>query len=105
MALKKKLEAALRHSLAPDLIDLVDEDGITGYVVSTKFQRMTALNRQKLIQRSLCEAPHPLLPAELRRVLLIVPLTPMEAKSYGLIGSVDHSPKRPRTKAEEKVAT
>ena len=105
MALKKKLEAALRHSLAPELIDLVDEDGITGYVVSTKFQRMTALNRQKLIQRSLCDAPHPLLPGELRRVLLIVPLTPAEARSYGLSGAVDHSSQRPKTKTEERVTT
>lgn len=102
MALKKKLEAALKHSLAPDLIDLVDEDGITGYVVSSKFQRMTALNRQKLIQRSLCDALHPLLPAELRRVLLIVPLTPMEAKSYGLIDSVSQSSKRQQTKAADR---
>ena len=105
MALKKKLEAALKHMLAPDLIDLVDDDGVTGYVVSSKFQRMNALNRQKLVQKSLCGAPRPLLPAELRRVLLIVPLTPAEARSYGLIDAGGRAANRPKAKTEDRVAT
>lgn len=84
MTLKEKVEAALTASLNPEFMDLDDDDGIFGYVVAAKFQRMTALNRQKLIHQALRAAPHQLLLKELRQVVFISTLTPAEAAAKGL---------------------
>lgn len=84
MELKEKVEAALNAALSPAFMDLDNDDGIFGFVVAAKFQRMTALKRQRLIHQALRTEPHQLLPAELRQVVFISTLTPAEAASKGL---------------------
>lgn len=75
---KKKVTEALRHCLAADRILLEDDDGISGYVVSARFQRMPSLERQTLIHDALRGSAVKFTKAELRRILAIAALTPAE---------------------------
>ena len=78
MGLKEKVTEALRHSFQPDHIQLYDENGIYGIVVSTHFRRMQPLRRQKELERALGSPSANLSKSELRRILGIAPLTPVE---------------------------
>ena len=78
MDLKEKVTEALRRSLVPDSIVLEDDDGISGFVVSAKFRRMTALDRQRLIDQILRDPESEVTKPELRRILAIAALTPAE---------------------------
>jgi hypothetical protein len=83
MDLKEKVTEALRQSLHPERIQLRDDDGISGFVVSAQFQRMPALERQTLIHKALNGPSVPLTRAELRQVLAIAGLTPAEYEALG----------------------
>ena len=76
--LKKKVADVLRRNLDVDSLDLRDIDGISGYVVSRQFLGMTPLDRQTLIHRLLHAPPAKFTAAELRQVLAIAALTPVE---------------------------
>lgn len=84
MDLKTKVTEALRGALNVDQIRLEDNDGIFGFVVSSQFARMTALDRQTLIQKALNHSPVKLTKAEKRQILAIAGLTPVEYKGLGL---------------------
>jgi acid stress-induced BolA-like protein IbaG/YrbA len=82
--LKEKVVEALRSCIVPDLIDLEDDDGISGVVVSAGFRGMSALDRQRLIHKALHSSSDKFSKAELRQVLAIAALTPAEYEA------VDH---------------
>jgi stress-induced morphogen len=79
--LKEKVDQALRRYLRPDLVELADDDGISGFVVSPQFRGMSALDRQTLIYNALRDSSVKLSGPELRRVLAIAALTPAEYAS------------------------
>jgi acid stress-induced BolA-like protein IbaG/YrbA len=83
MGVQEKVERALRHSLGAEVVvDLEDDDGIIGVVVSSKFRRMEPMDRQTIIDKALRSAPEALTQEEMRRVIVIAPLTPEEHAAY-----------------------
>lgn len=83
MDLKEKVAEALRRNLRPDHIHLVDDEGISGFVVSNQFQRMPSLERQMLIHNALHGSSVKFTKAELRQVLAIAGLTRAEHEALG----------------------
>jgi hypothetical protein len=79
--LKDKIVSAFMTHLKPEYIRLEDDDGISGFVVSSNFKDMPTFDRQGLIENVLQKAP--LDQAEHRRVLMIAALTPVEYESVG----------------------
>jgi acid stress-induced BolA-like protein IbaG/YrbA len=76
--LREKVTRALREHLNPDHIQLEDDDGVSGVVVSAQFRGVSPFDRQMLIDKALRSASEKLTRAELRRVLAIAALTPAE---------------------------
>jgi hypothetical protein len=83
MDLKEKVTEALQEFFHPDHVELEDEDGISGFVVSERFKRVTALDRQILIDEALRKATRKFSKPELRRVLAIAGITPTEYEALG----------------------
>ena len=83
MGIKEKVEQALRRHFEPVEVLLIDEDGITGYVVSSQFKGVTSIDRQRMIDKTLRNADAKLSAAERRKVLMIAALTPIEYDSFG----------------------
>jgi acid stress-induced BolA-like protein IbaG/YrbA len=81
--LKEKVTQALRRALRPDHVRLEDDGGISGFVVSAQFERMTSLERQKLIDKALRESSVKLTKMELRQILAVAGLTPVEYEALG----------------------
>ena len=78
MDLKEKIRRALGRSIRLDDVHLEDDDGITGYVVSPDFRGLSALDRHELMDKALRDRGAELSRAELRRVLMIAAVTPVE---------------------------
>ena len=78
MELKEKIEHALRSHFHVERIKLLDEDGVSGYVVSPDFQGVATLDRHARIDRALRDPSMNLTRREQRRVLVIAPWTPVE---------------------------
>jgi acid stress-induced BolA-like protein IbaG/YrbA len=87
MDLKEKVEHALSSHLQVDNIELVDDNGIYGFVVSPDFRGMSAIDRQTLIDHALRDPKAKLSKREFRQILVIAALTPVEYEVRGL-GSV-----------------
>ena len=83
MGLPDKIVAALQTPLGAEYIRLDDDDGISGFVVSGRFENMSTLDRQQLIDEAIRDAPDPLSQDEQRRILMIAGMTPMEYESVG----------------------
>ncbi len=83
MELKEKVERALRNHFQVDYLDLVDNEGITGVMVSPDFEGVGRLDRHRRIDRALRDRSGKLTRREQRQVVLIAPYTPTE---YGPIG-------------------
>jgi acid stress-induced BolA-like protein IbaG/YrbA len=78
LALKEKVESALKGAIAANRIRLEDDDGISGFIVSSDFRGMTALDRQTLIENALRHSSVKFTKPELRQILAIAALTPAE---------------------------
>lgn len=78
MDLQEKVAVALRKSLHPEHIELENDDGVSGFVVSEKFRGLTAIDRQTLIDNALRRSSVKFSKAELRQVLAIAALTQAE---------------------------
>jgi len=91
MDLKEKVTRALRGYFRPDQVELEDSDGVSGFVVSAQFQRMPALERQMLIHNALRDSSVKFTKPELRRILAIAGLTPVE---YDALGYRKPAPRR-----------
>ena len=83
MDIKDKIITALREPLNAAFIRLDDDDGISGFVVSASFERMSTLDRQTQIEDALNKAPTPLKPEERHQILMIAGLTPAEYDAVG----------------------
>lgn len=83
MGIAEKIVSALQKPLVAEYIRLDDDDGVSGFVVSPRFENMSNLDRQKLIDDALNHAPDPLSKEEQRQVLMIAGLTPLEYESVG----------------------
>lgn len=83
MDVRGKIVNALFLPLKAEYIRLENEDGISGFVVSSRFKGMSTLNRQQLIEKALNEASDPLTDREKREVLVIAGLTPVEYETVG----------------------
>ena len=75
MDVREKVVAALIQAFEPAYVRVEDDDGISGFVVSRKFEGLTALDRQERIDEAQTVAPR-LTKEERRRVLMIAGLTP-----------------------------
>jgi len=82
--LKEKVEAALKGAIDAARIRLEDDDGISGFVVSSAFRGMSALDRQTLIDKALRNSAVKLTKPELRQILAIAALTPAEYETVDL---------------------
>lgn len=82
MDVKDKIVTTLVESLDSEYIRLEDDDGISGFAVSRRFEGLSPLDRQDQIEEALSKAP--LTPAERRRVLMIAGLTPAEYEAVGV---------------------
>ena len=83
MDVKDKIIKALHLALKDAYILLDSDDGISGFVVSPQFEGLSALERQRVIDKTLRKPPAPLTPAERRDVRLIAALTPLEYDAVG----------------------
>jgi acid stress-induced BolA-like protein IbaG/YrbA len=88
MDLKEKVEDALKRCIQADHIQLEDDDGIFGFVVSREFRGMSAIDRQTLVYDALHNSPVKFSKRELRRVLAIAALTPAEYETIDHEGGV-----------------
>lgn len=86
MDLKEKVEHALRSHFQVDHIQLVDEDGVYGFVVSPDFRGLSAIDRQTRIDQALRDPSTSLTRREHRQILAIAPLTPVEFDVIGPVG-------------------
>jgi stress-induced morphogen len=75
---KEKVEHALRTHFQVEQIKLVDDNGVSGFVVSPDFEGMARADRRTRIDRALRDPSMKLTRREQRRVLLIAPWTPVE---------------------------
>lgn len=79
MDLKEKVGALLRAAFDPEELVLDDSDGVTGYLVTPKFEGYDSLERQKMINKVLRTRESGLSRAEQREIFVIAALTPVEA--------------------------
>lgn len=84
----KKIEHALARSLHPDHLELRENEGVIGYVVSSRFRRMESLDRQMLIDQVLRDSRNRLRAEEIKQVIAIVALTPEEFAGHELATSI-----------------
>ena len=83
MDLVKKIRTALSRSFKPTVLEIEDDDGVIGVIVSDRFRQVESIDRQSLIQDALSKSLTPLSMEEMRRVLAIAPMTPEEYIAYG----------------------
>ena len=83
MDLKEKIEEALRSSIHSESIRLEDDDGISGFVVSSAFRGLSAIERQTLIDQALRDRSAGLTGRNYRQILVIAALTPAEYEVRG----------------------
>jgi stress-induced morphogen len=86
MDLKEKVEKALRSHFRVEHIKLVDDNGISGFVVSPDFLGVDRPERRTRVARALRDPSMKLTRREQHRVLVIAPFTPVEYDLYGLDG-------------------
>lgn len=78
MDMVEKVKAALKSEIDIERFDLLDDDGVIGYVVSKDFEGLNSIERQTLIQKALRSGKKRLSKTDVRRVAAIASLTPDE---------------------------
>ncbi len=89
MDIREKIIKALSERFLVQHARLEADDGISGFVVSPRFQGMSTLDRQRLIDDALRGRSARLTDAEKRQVLMIAALTPDEHEAVGARVRVD----------------
>ena len=79
----RKVKKALKRAFSPEIVNLEDDDGIIGVVVSDQFRRMESIDRQMSIDNALRDPLSQLREDEIRHVLAITPMTPEEYVAFG----------------------
>jgi hypothetical protein len=81
MVLVRKVKRILAEAFPPPAkVRLKDEDGLVGVVTSPRFRNMDIMDRQELLDELLRR--HGLSDAELRRILILVAVTPEEEEAH-----------------------
>ena len=83
MGLTDAIIDALQEPLSVEYYRLDDDDGISGFVVSSQFENMSAIDRQRLIDDTLRNAADPFSDEEQRQIIMIAGITPLEYDSVG----------------------
>ncbi len=83
MGLLDKIKKALQEPLCAEYVRLDDDDGISGFVVSSRFEGISSLDRQQMIDDALQDATASLSQEERQHILMIAGLTPLEYDSVG----------------------
>ena len=83
MDIRNKVIDALSSSFPIEYVRLEDDDGISGFVVSPRFQDISTLDRQGIIEDALRNASPLLSSQEQRNILMIAGLTPAEYNAVG----------------------
>ena len=83
MDLVKRIKTALNRTFKPVFLEIMDDDGVIGVVVSEHFRQVESIDRQALIQDALRKSLTPITREEMSRVLAIAPMTPEEYVAYG----------------------
>jgi hypothetical protein len=83
MGIREKIINLLTESLPVHYVRLEEDDGISGFVVSPKFQGVSTIDRQGMIEDVLSKGPSRLTGEENRQILMIAGLTPEEYESVG----------------------
>jgi stress-induced morphogen len=79
----RKVRRALKRAFNPEIVNLEDDDGIIGVVVSDQFRGMESIDRQMSIDNALRDPLAQLSEDEIRQVLAITPMTPEEYVAFG----------------------
>jgi acid stress-induced BolA-like protein IbaG/YrbA len=79
----RKVKRALKRAFSPVIVNLEDDDGIIGVVVSDQFRRMESIDRQISIDNALRDPLVRLSEDEIRHILAITPMTPEEYAAFG----------------------
>jgi acid stress-induced BolA-like protein IbaG/YrbA len=79
----RKVKRALKRAFNPEIVNLEDDEGIIGVVVSDQFRRMESIDRQMSIDNALRDPLSRLSEDEIRHVLAITPMTPEEYVALG----------------------
>lgn len=83
MVLEEKIVILLKNSLDAEYVHLDADDGISGFVVSRKFEKVSTIDRQLIIEEALQKTADALSEKEQRRILMIAGITPLEYESVG----------------------
>ncbi len=83
MDIRDKIVKSFSETLDVQYVRLEDDDGISGFVVSPRFQGVSTMDRQGMIEDALSNASVPLTTAEKRQILMIAGLTPDEYENVG----------------------
>ena len=78
MDLCKKVKRALKTAFYADVVELENDDGISGFVVSAMFDDRDMLDRQAMIESALTVPSAKLTPDERRSVMFIAAFAPAE---------------------------
>ena len=103
MDIKEKIVNALREPLSASFIRLEDDDGISGFVVSSRFEGISSLDRQGMIEDVLSSPSASLTPDERRQILMIAALTPAEYDAVGASIRVQKVKKMPDGTIEVRI--
>ena len=79
----RKVKKALKRAFNPEIVNLEDDDGIIGVVVSDQFRCMESIERQMSIDNTLRDPLSRLSENEIRQVLAITLMTPEEYVAFG----------------------
>ena len=91
MDVLKKVKTALNRHFKPEMLDLQDDDGIVGIIVSEDFRGVESVDRQTMIQQALRKSVTPLTKSDWRRILIIAPMTPEEYVAYAPSNANKHN--------------
>jgi acid stress-induced BolA-like protein IbaG/YrbA len=90
----RKVKRALKRAFSPEIVNLEDDDGIIGVVVSDQFRRMESIDRQMSIDKALRDPSARLSEEEIRQVMAISPMTPEEYVAFGPNGGLGRQRKQ-----------
>lgn len=83
MELTDRIINALHGALHVEYYRLDDEDGVSGFVVSPRFENVSSQDRQRLIDKAIQDAADPFSDEEQRQIIMIAGITPLEYDSVG----------------------
>lgn len=103
MDVRDKIKQAISAVVPLKQVQLYDDDGITGYIVSEAFDGTTSLERQELLHKTLQARGSGLTRSEIRQIIFIATLSPIEYRALGPIRPPRKVKKSPKKRAKAKT--